>query len=82
MIWEVGNGYNKTTNAVNPFVQENMKLAADEQWKSYKNFRVIMDDLQRNWSHMMNEGRVELGTIGIWGKKYFLKKHNKGVENA
>ena len=82
MIWEVGNGYNKTSNGSNPYVQENMRLAADEQWKSYKNFRVIMDDLQRNWSHMMNENRVELGTIGVWGKKYYIKQHKQGVENA
>jgi hypothetical protein len=76
MIWACGNGVQKTKDNYHWSVQASIAHAKNNQWQSYKEWQLIMDDLQKNWAHCFNQNDPYKGSIGIWGKPYCIKKQN------
>jgi hypothetical protein len=76
MIWETGNGVQKCFDNYHWAIQSVIKTAEGEDWKSYKEWKLIMEDLKRNWAHCFNDHDPYKGSIGIWGKPYFIKQQS------
>jgi len=74
MSWECGNGIHKVRDNYHWSLQSFMNVAKDEKWRSYSEWNSMMQDLARNYSHCFNDNDPMKGSIGIWGKPYFIKK--------
>ena len=73
MSWAVGNAQGKIPNNYHWSIQHSIETAKAEGWVGFKEWWSTMEDLKRNHSHFYNQGDPLLGTIGIWGKPYFIK---------
>jgi hypothetical protein len=76
MIWECGNGVQKTRDNYHWSVQASIAHARDNQWSCYSEWRLTMDELTKKWSHCFNDNDPLKGSIGIWGKSYTIKRQN------
>jgi hypothetical protein len=76
IIWECGNGIQKTRDNYHWSIQASVAHAKNNKWKCYDNWNIMVEDLRKNWSHCFNGGDPLKGSIGIWGKPYVIKKQN------
>ena len=79
MIWECGNGIQKTRDNYHWSIQASIAHARDNKWKSYTNWQAMMKDLSNNWAHCFNDNDPMKGSVGIWGKPYVIKPQNAVV---
>lgn len=80
------NGKNKYNGAHVTFSHV-LARAKDEKWKSVFYYEEMLNYFSRNLSHAFNNNDPRQGTVGIWGKKYFLRKFksldtSKGEKNV
>jgi len=73
MAWKVGNGKNKISTNYAWAIQQVIKIAKQENWQCWKEYSLIIDDLQRNHAHHFNNNDPQCGSIGIVGQSYFMK---------
>ena len=57
-----------------PWFQKLLQRALDNKWSSALNFTYAMSYIGNNYTDIFNKGDPYLGTIGVYGKKYFMKE--------
>lgn len=77
MDWVVGNGLNKIWNNYHWSVRKLVEYAEKEQWQCYKEYQAIVTYLESNQQTLFNSNDPLQGTVGIWGKSYFIKQQAK-----
>lgn len=68
------NGKNKFRSGKEAVYQKLEREAKEKNWKSLGRFNDSNDYWSKKMPEAFKEGDAKLGTIGIWGKKYFLRK--------
>lgn len=56
-----------------PQMQVGIDYALKENWNSIFNFNQAFNYLRQTIPEALNNGDPRLGTVGVWGKKYYLK---------
>jgi len=72
----VGDGRNKIHTNYNWSMEQLIHTATNEKWRGWKEYWLMLDDLRRNHSHFFNNNDPQLGTVGIWGEPYTIKKQD------
>lgn len=80
MAWQVGDGRNKVHNNYAPAIQQVIRTAQQQDWRCWKEYSLLVDDLARNHAHHFNNNDPQMGSIGIWGRAYRLKTQNKCLD--
>ena len=74
------NGKNKYMNGKHETLTKIQQYAKDHQWKSYLRWQDSIEYLTTTASEIFKQGDVLNGTVGIWGKEYFIKKFEPKIK--
>lgn len=68
------NGKNKyQLSGRDPKIQSTAEHARSQGWQAVHHYHQAFEYLANSMPQAFNQGDPHLGTVGIWGKKYFLK---------
>lgn len=67
-----GKSKNKANGRSQAFLN-NLKYGIENNWASARNFSYAMDYLKDNYARLFNKSDPYHGTIGVYGKRYYLK---------
>lgn len=71
---DLQNGKNKyQLNGLDPKIQNTLTFAQQNHWKAVDNYTTALNWLQKTMPQAFNNFDPRSGTVGIWGKKYFMK---------
>lgn len=70
----IQNGKSKyMANGKSTIFLKNLEYGIENNWESARNFSYAMDYLKENYAQVFNKSDPYHGTIGVYGKKYYLK---------
>jgi hypothetical protein len=87
MSWTCGNGQGRVLSNAHWSVQNLIKIAKEEKWKSFNEYKSILQDLYKNYSYLSDqnidntdmektlEKTIDLNKMV--GKKYLIKKQDQ-----
>jgi len=83
MSWALGNGQGRVLSNAHWSVQNLIKIAEEEKWKSFNEYKSILQDLHKNYDYLIDQNIDNTITLdktinldSLSGKKYLMKKQD------